>query len=350
MSARATLTDVARSAGVSISTASLAFSGAGPISATTKARVLAAAADLGYSGPNPVARSLRRGHSGVIGIVIGNALRHTFRDPVSIQSLDGVASTLGASGFGMLLIPTDDASGEANDLLRHGAMDAAILLNGATAASPSVKALRARAMSTVHVDGRSAGATSVRVAEEEGMRSLAEHLRSLGHERIGLATLPWHLRTRQGAVELSSARPATRSFTALRLAGVRAAGVIPVAVEESAGSLVEEGIRAGHALLDHEPRPTALIGFSDLLAAGLLLAARERGLRVPQDLSVAGFDGVDLPWLGEDRLTTVVQPIAEKGRLAAVAAIDLAQGRRPRPALLAVELRPGTTTGPAPAP
>src|SRR5690606_15383908 len=85
-----TLTDVARAAGVSLSTASLAFSGAGPISDATRDKVLAAAAELGYHGPNPVAASLRRGRSGVVGIVMGAAVRRAFRDPVSIQFLDGI--------------------------------------------------------------------------------------------------------------------------------------------------------------------------------------------------------------------------------------------------------------------
>ncbi|WP_235939372.1 LacI family DNA-binding transcriptional regulator [Occultella kanbiaonis] len=349
MTTRATLTDVARAAGVSISTASLAFSGAGPISAATKAKVLAAAADLGYSGPNPVARSLRRGRSGVIGVVVRKDLRQNFRDPVAIQTLDGVATTLGESDLGMLLVPTDDASGQAPDLLRHAAMDAAILLNGAAAGAPSVQVLRDRAVPAVHVDMAVRGSVSIRVTDAAGMRAVAEHLRGLGHTAVGVVTLPWGPRVEPGPLDPARPGRSTAPYTAARWAGLLEGGVLPVAAQVARGSWVEEGIRAGHALLDATPRPTALVGFSDLLAAGLLLAARERGLRVPQDVSIAGFDGVDLPWLGEDVLTTVTQPIQEKGRLAAAAAIALAAGGRARSAVLAVELRPGTTTGPAPA-
>src|SRR5450756_59989 len=81
---RPTLADVATAAGVSVSTASLAFSGAGPIAPETKARVHDAAAQLGYSGPNPLVRSLRSGRSGIVAVVIGDQLRRSFRDPVSI--------------------------------------------------------------------------------------------------------------------------------------------------------------------------------------------------------------------------------------------------------------------------
>jgi DNA-binding LacI/PurR family transcriptional regulator len=87
-----------------------------------------------------------------------------------------------------------------------------------------------------------------------------------------------------------------------------------------------------------------LVGFSDLIAAGLLIAAREAGLRVPEDVAVAGFDGIDLPWLGEDTLTTLVQPIADMGRHAAEAALTLAAGGTAKSLSVDVELRVGTTT------
>jgi DNA-binding LacI/PurR family transcriptional regulator len=85
---------------------------------------------------------------------------------------------------------------------------------------------------------------------------------------------------------------------------------------------------------------------SDLLAAGVLLAARELGLRVPEDVSVAGFDGLDLPWLAPDVLTTVVQPLAAKGEAIGHAVESLLAGEAPEPLYLDVELRIGTTTGP----
>jgi DNA-binding LacI/PurR family transcriptional regulator len=87
---------------------------------------------------------------------------------------------------------------------------------------------------------------------------------------------------------------------------------------------------------------------SDILAAGVLRAAAELGLRVPEDLSVAGFDGADLPWLRPVVLSTVVQPTEEKGRVAAHAVVELLAGRHPRDVLLPVSVRLGTTTGPPP--
>ncbi|WP_159622892.1 LacI family DNA-binding transcriptional regulator [Ruania rhizosphaerae] len=345
MSRRATLTDVARTAGVSLSTASLAFSGAGPIAEATKQRVLRAASELGYAGPNPVAASLRRGRSRVVGVLVGRDVRTNFRDPVAVQTLGGVASALGDAARGMLLIPAGEDDPAGQHLIRHGSMDSVVVLHAL--GRDAGRVLREREVPMVWVDRTGPGAVSVRVQDRAGMAALGEHLVGLGHRRVALATMPWTSERAAGPVDVIGTRPQGR-YIADRVAGLLDAGIEPVAAESTQRSLVEEGIRAGHALLDRSPRPTALVGFSDLIAAGLLLAATERGLRVPEDVSVAGFDGVDLPWLGEHRLTSVVQPAREKGESAARAAIMLADGERPQPVSLACQLRVGTTTGPVP--
>ncbi|UFU05787.1 LacI family DNA-binding transcriptional regulator [Ruania halotolerans] len=349
MSTRATLTDVARTANVSLSTASIAFSGAGPIAAATRERVLAAAAALGYAGPNPVAASLRRGHSKIIGVLVGQDLRVNFRDPVAVQTLAGVASTLGDAARGMLLVPSGSDAGQDRtgvDLVRHGPMDAAVVLHQIT--PETARILRERQVPLVWVDRPRRGEISVRVQDRAGMAALGEHLLGLGHRHVGLATMPWSPKRQRGPIDPRGGSSPRERYVTDRLAGIRDAGLMPAAIETTARSLVEEGIRAGHALLDRAPQVTALVGFSDLIAAGLLLAAQERGLRVPEDVSVAGFDGVDLPWLGEHRLTSIVQPIQEKGEYAAQAAIMLADGGRPTSVALECDLRIGTTTGPAP--
>jgi DNA-binding LacI/PurR family transcriptional regulator len=89
-----------------------------------------------------------------------------------------------------------------------------------------------------------------------------------------------------------------------------------------------------------------VVAQSDLLAAGVLIAARDLGLRVPEDVSVAGFDGLELPWLAPDVLTTVVQPLAEKGEAMGQMVRALLAGESPESVMLDVTLRPGTTTGP----
>src|SRR5690606_9326252 len=150
-----------------------------------------------------------------------------------------------------------------------------------------------------------------------------------------------------------------RTPTANRLAGVRDV-VEPVASWETEASLVEHGRSATLALLgrpgadgatvaaDPSTRPTAVIAHSDPLAAGALLAARELGLRVPDDVSVAGFDGPDLPSLAPDVLPTLPRPLARKGAELGPAVIRQLAGETPTTVELDVELVVGTTTGPAP--
>lgn len=344
-SGKPTLADVAREAGVSVSTASLAYSGAGPVSASTKEKVLAAAVALGYAGPNPMARSLRRGRSGVVAVVVGSELRRAFSDPVLTQTLDGVAHELGARGLGLLLVRSDQYL-DVPSLVRDAAMDAAIIAGLSAWSDPVLETLRRRGVPVVRVDAGPDDVAGVTLQDRAGMAALAEHVRSLGHERIGVIALPGHHRRVTRRVDPETLGQATFTPTANRWAGLLDAGLVPVAAAEAASSVVEEGMAAARLLLEVDERPTAIIAFSDLLAAGAVIAARELGLAVPQDVSIAGFDGIDLPWLAPDVLTSVSQPLAEKGRKTARVAALLAEGAAPGVESLAVSLRPGTTTSP----
>ncbi|WP_448062832.1 LacI family DNA-binding transcriptional regulator [Cellulomonas hominis] len=355
-SQRPTLADVAAAAGVSVSTASLAFSGAGPIAAATRERVLEAAAALGYSGPNPLGRQLRSGRSGIVGVFVGDALKRSFRDPVSVQILDGLTSTIGPLGLGVLLIP-GSAEHEGPDgpvldpLVESAAMDVAVMIWGANADDPALVAFRRRGIPTVVVEGHELEgiATTVGIEDRAGVAELGRHLLALGHRRIATVTLPFGPSRRSGLADDERLGQIEWQIAQRRMAGLRDAGITLSAVYETPASLVEHGADAARVLLSLPDRPTAIVAQSDLLAAGVILGARELGLRVPEDVSVAGFDGLDLSWLGADRLTTVVQPLAEKGVEVGHMVEALLAGEEPAPLVLPVHLRTGTTTGPVPA-
>jgi len=336
-----------------VSTASLAFSGAGPIAPATRQKVLDAATTLDYSGPNPLGQQLRRGRSGIVGVVVGDSLRRSFRDPVSIQVLDGLVSTLGPLDLGVLLIPgSSDPAGPAVDpLLETAAMDVAVLMWGGTTDDPMLGALRRRGIPVVLVEGQELpGIAAVGIDDRHGIREVTEHLLALGHTRIATVTLPFNRSRNEGLVDAERLTHLEWEITRRRIGGVTDAGVTPVAIYETPASLVEHGRSAGTVLLSgsEDDRPTAVACQSDLLASGVVLAARELGLRVPQDVSVSGFDGLDLPWLAPDVLTTMVQPLAEKGAAIGHAVEQLLAGEMPEPQELPVELRIGTTTGPVP--
>lgn len=354
---RPTLAGVAARAGVAASTASLVFSDSPRVAAPTRARVLAAAAELGYAGPDALAASLRRGRSGIVGTFIGERLLYAFRDPVSVQLLDGITQMLGQHGAGLLLLAGDDGRPPLDQILRMP-LDAAIFATCGLADDPALEGLLARGVPLVAVEGPDvAGVPLVDIDDRRGVRDTARHLHGLGHRRVAGVAMPLRLDGTRGLVG-----PLRRARAHYRDVRHRIEGVEdvfgPVPVVETASNTVDEGAAAGHALLAAPDRPTAVLAQSDVLAAGVLRAAAELGLRVPQDVSVTGFDGADLPWLAPTVLTTVVQPTEEKGRAAARVAMALVAGAAVAggvvtdgvvtDVLLDVQLRVGTTTGPPP--
>lgn len=349
MSTRPTLAAVAARAGVSPSTASLAFAGSPKVAPATRERVFAAAAELGYAGPDPLAASLRRGRSGVVGAFIGERLLYAFRDPVALQLLDGISEVLSAHDVGLLLLAGDVGRPSTSQIARVP-LDAAIFATCGLEDDPAVEQLRARGVPIVAVEGPELeGVPMIDIDDRGGTRDLARHLHDLGHRRVEVVTMPLRLDGTRGPVT-----PKRRALAHYRDVRHRMEGVEdvfgPVPMYETPSNAVHEGAAAGRVLLDvpAERRPTAIIAQSDVLAAGVLQAAAELGIRVPEDLSVVGFDGADLHWLAPTQLTTVVQPSAEKGRAAARAAMELVEGGAPESIVLPVSLRIGTTSGPSP--
>lgn len=346
---RATIADVARLAGVSPSTASVVFSGRTRVSAATLHRVREAAATLGYTGPDPRAASLRRGRSGIVGVVFDGALGSVFLDPVTTQMMEGLTEAVAPVGAGLLLLR--DTGGATDSGAAHGLMtaplDAAVLLGCTSALRASLPIVTARGIPVVVIEGDAgAGIPQITLDNRESQRQVASHLRGLGHTGVSIVTLPCDSAHRSGwiAADAEIEVEVTRD----RLSGVRDIFADAPAYAASASS-IDEGIAAGRVLLtDPEIRPTAVIAQSDLLAAGVVRAAEEAGLRVPQDLSVTGFDGITVDGLAPYRLTTVVQPAVDKGRAAGRAVTAMLEGR-PAPTIAFTCLfREGSTSGPPP--
>lgn len=347
---RTTLAAVAARAGVSPSTASLAFSGAGPVAEATRQRVLEAAHELGYPGPDPMARSLRRGRSGIVAALLGERLLFAFRDPVTVGLLDGLAEELTPLGSGLLLVSGDaNRTGPSEDQVARMPMDVVVFATCGRDDDPLIDYMVGRDVPVVAVDGPHRPDVAVLSLDDRGgAAGLARHLADLGHRRVGTVTLQLQLDGRNGPVDDARRERIGFADTRLRLAGVEDVfGRVP-AVEASV-NIIEEGEQmAAYLLDDPSDRPTAIVAQSDLLAVGVIRAARARGLRVPDDLSVVGFDGIDTPWLEGDVLTTIEQPIVEKGRAAGRMVADFLAGRRPENVRLPIRMRVGTTSGAPP--
>lgn len=361
---RPTLKSVAAVAGVSLSTASLVFSGKGPVAEATRERVLTAAQKLHYLGPDPLASSLRRGRAGVVAVIVEGRLLHAFHDPYAVSILDGLSAVLDDIPTGMLLLSQSPQEPEhAIERLAGTALDATVFLGCGARSNPLTEHLRSRGIPMVafgapldpdivqvDIDGRAA------------TRELARHLAGLGHTRVAHVALPTDARATPDPDPQAPDRVAPGQVVALRdldrvpfpdvahrIEGVADifGAATPVVIASS--SDVEGGHDAGLALLAGPPalRPTAILAQSDLLAVGVVRAAGELGLRVPGDLSVTGFDGVALDWW-EGTMTTAVQPGVDKGAAAGRMVREVLDGRRPDDVLLDTHLRIGTTTGPPP--
>jgi DNA-binding LacI/PurR family transcriptional regulator len=340
-----TLAAVARRAGVAVSTASLVFSGRGPVAPETAERVRRAAAELGYAGPDPRAAQLRTGRTRVIGVSYDGTLASAFADPYQIALLGGFSRVLDSEGYALLLLP-DPPGAPASPLAGYG-MDALLFALCGAPERSDLDALAARGLPLLGTgapdDPR---VVQLTIDERRATADLVRHLRGLGHTRIGHVTMPLSPTPTSGRVSAAAASASSYADTRDRVLGFLDAGGSADLIAAAADLTVAGGAAAASGLLIADDPPTALVCQSDLLALGAIRAADERGLSVPGDLSVAGFDGIEAPWF-PGVLTTADQRPAEKGQELGRMMLALLAGEPVASRAFGVRLRTGTTTGPA---
>lgn len=318
-----TLKTVADRVGVSAMTVSNAFSRPDQLSAALRERILAVAEELGYAGPDPAARSLAKGATGTVGILRTETAHYAFTDEHSAMLLAAIADELGRAGLALTLLPSV-GTGPAVPA-RDVAMDGAII-HSCARLSGSLGWLRRRGLPLVQLDQEPAPDTAtVNIDDRGGAAAAARHVLDLGHRRVAVITLVGD--------DPDGFHPARE-----RLAGwldeLTGAGVDPL-VLRAASSTQEDGVAAVAAHLTGPDRPTAVLAVSDAVAAGVLRAAADAGLQVPDDLSVVGFDDVPLASRLRPALTTVHQDVEAKGRATATALVEAVarhrEGRPPAP-------------------
>lgn len=340
---RVRLRDVAERAGVSVGSASQAFGRPELVSDDVRERVLAAADELGYPGPDPAARRLRTGRAGAIGLIFSERLAYQFTDPASPPFLRGVSLAIQQAPTGLLLIPDSRQRDEATRLVREAVVDGFIVYS-VPQNDPRVEAALARRLPVVTVDQpRGAETPFVGIDDRAAARSAAEHLRGLGHERVAVLSF---------VTTLEPGSTLQLDITVERLAGYEDGlgdAWDPALVRTCRPNAPEPARAATLELLREPTPPTAILAMSDILAFGALEAAGEHGVPVPSKLSVVGFDDTPGAAHASPPLTTVAQPHEEKGRLAAeqlIDAIERGGTREPSRTLLPTELVVRGSTAP----
>ncbi|WP_250444220.1 LacI family DNA-binding transcriptional regulator [Actinotalea sp. C106] len=333
---RTRLKDLAEQAGVSTATVSRVLNGKAGVATQTRTAVLAALDVLGYDRPE----KLRTRSEGLVGLIVPE-----LDNPVFPALAQAVESTLSERGYTPLLC-TQSPGGTTEDeyvemLIEHG-VDGIVFVSGRhadTAASHErYHRLHSRGLPIVLVNGFAEGvdAPSVSTDDAVAVDLAVRHLSSLGHTSIGLAI---------GPDRYIPARRKLGAFTAAleRLGQTDAPDHVVTTL-----FTVEGGQAAGGELIDSGH--TAIVCGSDLMALGAIRAARSRGLRVPEDLSVVGFDDSPLIAFTDPPLTTVRQPVAPMGRAAVSALVSEINGAKvPRTELLFhPELIVRGSTGPVP--
>lgn len=302
---RATITDVAKAAGVSKTAVSFAFNAPDRLSRGTVSHIHDVATTLGYR-PDPVARSLAQRRTGTIGILTPHPLRDTFDDPYHAGFAAGVAAEAERAGYALQFIsPLHGSLGRAVD---RASVDGIIAL-GLPSDHPEVVRIRRSGVRLVVVDTADRGTEpSVVVDDEGGGRAAAQHLIDLGHRDLLILSVEPPAGSEGRAAGIATLR--MRGYrAALRAAGI----VLPKSSIVVTPTTIEGGRAALRAAWSAGLRPTAVLAMSDVTAIGAMRAARELRIRVPEALSIVGFDDIEFAQYTDPPLTTIHQPIRQKG-------------------------------------
>jgi DNA-binding LacI/PurR family transcriptional regulator len=347
----ATLASLAAELGISRTTVSNAYNRPDQLSPQLRQRILEAARRLGYPGPDPVARSLRTRRAGAVGLIFTEGLSYAFRDPAAVAFLEGLGLACEEKGTGLLMVPA--APGDVADpKLVYGAAVDGFVIYSMPSGDPYVAAVLDRPVPIVVVD-QPVGLSEVDFVGLDDRGAAAEVgrlLGRLGHRRVGVVANRLGTDRNDGPADAERQEHCPYAVVRSRLAGLAdglaESGVdwATVPVEERFDNSPAAGADGAAALLDRHPELTALACTTDVFALATFAVAGRRGLRVPHELSVTGFD--DVPEAAASALTTVRQPMLEKGRVAGQLLLD--EGERPaaRHVLLPTELIVRNSTGP----
>jgi len=328
-----TIHDVAARAGVSTATVSRTLAAPSLVSEEARSRVLEAIRITGYT-PNMAARNLRARRSMMVLVVVPNIANAFFA-----EVLRGIDDELVAHGYGIIIGNLDNLTErEARyvDLVFAGQVDGALLLSGhVPAGNGRLMSEAGLPIATICMEIPGALFPSVMVDDQKSSRQVAEYLVSLGHRTFGYVSGPKGNRNDLGRREGFAAALADAGFDPARISYWQG------------DFMVESGVQAAHEFLASPRRPTAVYAASDSMAISFMKTVMEAGVRVPDDVSVVGFDGIEFSEFVTPTLTTIQQPRNEIGRTGARILIEaLTSGNWPQSVRLEAPLIIRNSTAP----
>lgn len=327
-SKRVTLARVAELAGVSVMTASYTYNRPSRVSDEARSRVLAAAERLGYAGPDPNARSLRRGSTGTIGVVMGEHLSYAFEDPQAAAFLAGIADVCADRGYGMTILPITGAASDPARI-RSAAVDGFVVWT-TTDEDPVLAAVRAvKRPAAIHCGPVVPGFGLVGIDDRAAARAVGA-IAFAGAVRPAVLSFPFTRERAAFSVRGAALADITFPVTRERLEGFRQAaldaglGWDDLLVAVCARNDAAEAERIAVTLLSSPEPPDAIAAMSDEQAAGVIRAAHATGRRVPRDVAVTGWD--DAAVAARLGITTVAQSLREQGAACARTALGETAG------------------------
>ena len=324
MAARVTLQTIADHLGISRTTVSNAYNRPDQLGGELRDRILATAAELGYRGPDAAGRMLRTGRMGAIGLLFTEDLRFVFTDPDTTRFMQGVAESSALARTGLTLLPVPLGAEVKDTAVATAAVDGYLVFSVAEG-HPALEMIQRRSTPVVIVDEPDLGPPTsfVGIDDRMGAKMAGRHLLELGHRRLGVLLGRLTTTGTTGPLDHQQRRDLPIRVARERLAGYQdaagEAGLDPttLVVWEAGGNNPDAGRRAALDMLDAHPDITGLLCFSDQLAIGAAQAGERSGRTIPDQLSIVGFDDIPRAATWDPPLTTIRQPLVDKGRVAA---------------------------------
>ncbi|MHA7880297.1 MAG: LacI family DNA-binding transcriptional regulator [Saccharospirillum sp.] len=319
---RMTLKTVAEALNVSTATISNAFNRPDQLSAALREHILMECKRLGYNGPNPAARSLRTGATGIVGVMLAERLAYNFRDGCATEFLQGVSEVLDDARINMLLMPGRDDFYQLQSL---ESIPDRYIVYGPPRDLGVIKRIESQRKPVVTVDFSLPNHLSLNVDNYGGAKQAARHVfMNMGPGPVAVIGLRLIPSDDVGRIKDRPLLDPVMSISRQRLEAYRDAAA-EVGIEISGHQVWNthesnwaDGVKAAREALSATPRPQALFCMSDQLALAALSVARDLNIQVPEQLRIIGFDDTPEARRSHPAVTTVYQPSIEKGRLAAM--------------------------------